>query len=140
MNQKNVCQRVLEKYKKAWETRSPDLAMELFTRDATYREDPFDPRPMRGLREIRDYWAEVPKFQKNISFTHGPVFQIGRSRVWGTEWSARYTKVQTGEKVKLKGVLFCELRGESIRRFWEYWHIRGGKPSFRAKNSKSKSL
>ncbi len=140
MNQKTIFQRVLADYKKAWETRDPDLAIRLFTPDATYQEDPFDTRPMRGLREIRDYWAEVPKFQKDISFTYGPVFRLGQSRVWGAEWFARYTMVKTGERVKLKGLLFCELRGERIRRFWEYWHIRGGKPSFRAKTSKGKSL
>lgn len=129
---------ILAKYKRAWEKRNPDLAMELFTSDATYREDPFDSGPMRGLREIRDYWAEVPKFQKSIRFNYGPVFRLGSSKVWGTEWSARYTKVATGEKVRLRGVLFCELRGKNVRRFWEYWHIRGGKPSFRARVSKKR--
>ena len=53
MNQKTIFQRVLTEYKKAWETRDPDLAIRLFTPDATYQEDPFDTRPMRGLREIR---------------------------------------------------------------------------------------
>ena len=131
--------RVLAKYKKAWETRDPNVALELFTSDATYREDPFDRKPMRGLGEIRDYWAEVPKFQKNISFSYGPVFRLVPSRVWGAEWSARYTKVKTGERIRLRGVLFCELRGPKVRRFWEYWHIRGGAPSFRAKASQEKS-
>lgn len=129
---------ILTKYKRAWETRDPDLAMELFTSDATYREDPFDKRSMRGLREIRDYWARVPKFQKNIRLTYGAVFRLGQSKVWGAEWSAHYTKLKTRERVRLRGVLFCELRGSKIRRFWEYWHIRGGKPSFRAKTAKGK--
>jgi len=123
---------ILAKYKRAWEKRDPRLAMELFTPDATYREDPFDRRPMRGLREIEDYWAKVPRFQKNIRFTHGPVFRLGQSRLWGTEWSASYTKVQTGETIRLGGVMFCELRRDKIRRFREYWHVGGGEPSFRA--------
>jgi len=81
---------ILAKYKRAWEKRDPRLATELFTPDATYREDPFDRRPMRGLGEIRDYWAKVPRFQKNIRFTHGPVFHLGQSRVWGAESSYRF--------------------------------------------------
>ncbi len=131
----NVFGRILTKYKKAWEKGDPDLAMELFTPDATYLGDPFDARPMRGLPEIRDYWSQVPKFQKDVQFSRGPIFRLGQSRVWGVEWSARYVKVKTRERVKLKGVLFCELGGERIRRFWEYWHVRGGEPSFRAKTS-----
>jgi hypothetical protein len=135
MRNGRVFNRILSKYKKAWEKRDPQLATELFTPDATYREDPFDKRPMRGIREIRDYWTKVPKFQRNIRFSHGPVFRVGRSRVWGTEWSASYTKVQTGERIRLRGVLFCELASRRVRRFWEYWHASGGKPSFRAGNS-----
>src|SRR3989304_1505550 len=84
MQDGRVFRRILVKYKRAWERRDPRLAMELFTPDATYREDPFDERPMRGLGEIRDYWARVP-------------------------------------------------------RFWEYWHVRGGKPSFRARTLKNMS-
>lgn len=129
-------EQVLAKYKKAWETQDPDLAVKLFTPNSTHREDPFDSRPLRGLREIRDYWAMGQEFQKNVSFSHEQVFRIGRSRVWGAEWSARYTKVKTGERIRLRGVLFCELRQKKIRRFWEYWHIKGGEPSFRAKTSR----
>jgi len=139
MKSGRVFESILVKYKRAWERRDPRLAVELFTPDATYREDPFDERPMRGLGEIRDYWARVPRFQRNIRFTHGPVFRLGQSRVWGAEWSARYTKVQTGESIRLRGVMFCELRRDKIRRFWEYWHVRGGKPSFRARTLKNMS-
>ena len=86
MRNGRVFSRILAKYKMAWERRDPDLAIEPFTRDATQREDPFDQRPTRGLREIRDYWAKVPRFQKNIRFTYRPVFRLGRSK--GTGWTA----------------------------------------------------
>ncbi len=138
MNREIVFERILAKYKKAWETRDPDMAIELFSPGATYREDPFDRKPVRGLQQIRNYWAQVPKFQKNIRFFYGPVFRLGQSRVWGVEWSARYIKVKTSERIKLKGVLFCELQGHKIRSFWEYWHVKGGEPSFRAKSSGAK--
>lgn len=123
---------ILAGYKKAWEERDANLVTGMFTRDATYLEDPFDKWPISGLRGIREYWAQVPRFQRNISFKHGPVFHLERSRVWGSEWEARYTKVKTRERIRLRGVLFCELAGRRIRRFWEYWHIRGGSPSFSA--------
>ena len=109
---KRVFEKLLSRYKKAWELRDPDLALELFTPDATYKEDPFDPRPLKGHREIRRYWAQVPKFQKNIAFRYGPVFSLEDPGVWGAEWKAQYTKNSTGERIHLRGVLFCELHGE----------------------------
>lgn len=114
--------------------------MKLFAPGATYREDPFDSKPLAGLREIRDYWAAVPKYQKSISFNYGPTFHLADSKVWGSEWKATYTKIETRERIRLRGVLFCELSGQKIRRFWEYWHIRGGKPSFGASALKEKGV
>lgn len=125
-----IFREILDKYKDAWEKRDPDLAVTMFTPDASYREDPFDKRPMRGLSEIREYWAQVPRLQKSISFKHGPVFHLEGSSVWGAEWEARYTKIGSGKQNQLRGVLFCEMKGRRVRRFWEYWHIRGGNASF----------
>ncbi len=130
---KGTFERILSQYKTAWEKKDPDIAVELFTPNATYREDPFDARPMKGRGEIYAYWTEVPKYQRNISFTHEPVFQLEGSNVWGAEWSARYTKVRSGEKIRLKDVLFCRLSGRKISKFWEYWHLKGGTPSFSAR-------
>lgn len=127
-----VFEEILGKYKHAWESRDPGLAVQLFTPEATYRESPFDKRPLRGATEIGEYWAEVPKHQKEITFSYGLIFSSTDFGIWGAEWRARYTKIGTGEKISLKGVLFCELSERKIRRFWEYWHIKGGTPSFRA--------
>ncbi len=52
--------------------------LELFAPDARYREDPFGKKSMRGLSEIYDYWAAVPRLQKKIRFSHGPVFPTRR--------------------------------------------------------------
>ncbi len=127
-------EKILSQYKAAWENRDPDLAVKLFTANATYREDPFDTRPLRGRRAIYAYWSQVPKYQRNISFAYGPVFQLQGSNVWGAEWVAKYTKVGSGERIRLRGVLFCRLSGGKISGFWEYWHTRGGVPSFSARS------
>jgi hypothetical protein len=131
MKNGRVFESILVKYKRAWKGRDPRLAIELFTPDATYGEDPFDVRPMRGLREIEDYWAKVPRFQKNIRLTHGPVFRLGQPGFGGRNGPHAALRFQTRESIRLRGVMFCELRGDKIRRFWEYWHVRGGEPSFR---------
>ncbi len=128
----SLFEKILSQYKTAWEKRDPDLAVELFTANATYQEDPFHSRPLRGRKEIYAYWAEVPRYQRNISFTYGPIFQLVGSNVWGAEWAAKYTKARSGGRMRLKGVLFCRLSGGKISAFWEYWHHRGGAPSFSA--------
>lgn len=115
--------------KSAWEEGNPDLIKKIFTQNATYRVDPFTKKLIRGLRAITEYWAQVPKYQRNVRFVYGPVFHMGDSR-WGAEWKASYTKIETRGRIQLRGVLFCELKGDKISSFWEYWHIRGGKPSF----------
>lgn len=124
--------KLLATYKKAWEQRDPTLATHLFTEDATYSEDPFDEKPARGHTEIQRYWEEAAAKQRNITFTCQNLFASEDREVWGAEWTAEYTKTETGETNILKGVLFCRLTkdGKKIKKFWEYWHLKGGKPSF----------
>jgi SnoaL-like protein len=52
----NDVKHFLVNYKKAWETRDPDLAAGLFTRDAQYKQDPFGSAVV-GREAIHDYWA-----------------------------------------------------------------------------------
>jgi len=44
----------LDAYKRAWETRDPEAAANLFTANANYHETPFED-PVRGREGIRDY-------------------------------------------------------------------------------------
>lgn len=124
--------KLLDGYKRAWEMCSPTLAAQLFTKNAIYVEDPFDKRPAHGLMEIRRYWEEAAEKQRGVSFTYHNLFSGEDPYVWGAEWTAQYTKTETGETNTLKGVLFCQLTrdGKKIRKFWEYWHLKRGKPAF----------
>ena len=51
MVQERAFRKILATYKKGWEERNPALAIQLFTKKTTYREDPFDERPARGGAE-----------------------------------------------------------------------------------------
>ena len=130
--QERAFRKILATYKKAWEQRNPILARQLFTKDATYCEDPFDERPARGHKEIQRYWEEAVAKQRNITFTYEDLYASGDREVWAAEWTAHYTKTETGEKNVLKGVLFCRLTkdGKRVKEFWEYWHLKAGTPSF----------
>ena len=130
--QERAFRKILATYKKAWEERNPILASELFSKKATYREDPFDEEPAQGHSEIQRYWEEAVAKQRNITFTYGNLYASGDCKVWAAEWTARYTKTETGERNVLKGVLFCRLTkdGRRVKNFWEYWHLKAGTPSF----------
>jgi hypothetical protein len=113
--------RFLANYKKARETRDPDLAAGLFTRDAEYKEGPFGPAIV-GREAIHDYWAGATGRQEDIHFTVGTAMQCGY--LLAAEWTCRYTDISSGEKKELAGMLLADFYGKQVRRFREYWHSR----------------
>lgn len=113
--------RFLASYKQAWETRDPDLAANLFTRDAHYWETPFG-EPIVSREGIRSYWKTATDTQADIHFTVRDSFIVGHTLV--AEWSCTYTHKPSGERRELAGVLLADFYGEEVRTFREYWHRR----------------
>jgi hypothetical protein len=111
----------LANYKKAWETRNPDLAAGLFTRDAEYKQDPFG-SAIVGREAIHDYWAGATGQQEDIHFTVGTVIQCGY--MLAAEWTCTYQDRSSGEKKELAGMLLADFYGKQVRHFSEYWHFR----------------
>src|SRR6185369_9464588 len=60
----------LERYRRAWMQRDPNAAGQLFTDDAIYREQPFQP-PFVGRAAIQDYWARVTASQTSVELRYG---------------------------------------------------------------------
>jgi hypothetical protein len=109
----------LARYGRAWETADPDVAVELFTEDATYRETPFD-EVMTGREAIRRYWQEIPDTQRDISFgwevvATGPVV---------VRWRASYLRLRDRRRITLDGVFLLEFDEPSglCRTLREWWH------------------
>ncbi len=113
--------RILETYRRAWETRDAGLVVELFTEDATYQEGPFSD-PIVGHGGIRRYWEEATASHRDIRFHWQLVSQTENLHV--VEWSATFTHASSGKRIELRGVMLVELRGERIFRFREYWRRR----------------
>ena len=117
----------LASYKQAWETRDPDLAANLFTRDAHYWETPFG-EPIVSREGIRAYWKANTDVQQDIHFTVRNSFTVGHTLV--AEWGCTYTHkpsgspAAAGERRELAGVLLADFYGEEVRTFREYWHRR----------------
>ncbi|MBA3778899.1 MAG: nuclear transport factor 2 family protein [Chloroflexi bacterium] len=115
-------QDVLEAYKRAWERRDPDLAVELFSAEIEYRDDPFE-EPMRGSNAVREYWNEAAATQVHVEFDAERIWVSGRTVL--ASWHAAYTRRSNAERVRLRGFMTLELDDAGkISRFREWWHRR----------------
>lgn len=111
----------LEGYKRAWETRDPQAAADLFTEDALYHETPFG-EPARGREGIREYWTENPqRSQEDVRFAYGVLAVEGERGI--AHWTSNFTKLPSGDRVALDGIFVIKLdaagRCTELR---EWWH------------------
>ena len=112
----------LDAYGRAWETRDPDAAVELFSEDATYRETPFGV-VMEGRDAIRSYWQEIPETQRDISFG-ADILGLDPALV---HWWSSYTRIRDDAPVRLDGVFLLEFDDASrCTKLREWWHADPG--------------
>ena len=109
----------LDAYGRAWETKDPEAAAELFTENATYHESPYD-EPIRGRSAIAQYWSHVPRTQEDIHFTFDIITLT--SNVAVAHWSARFIRIPPKIKVRLDGIFLLNFdernRCKSLREWW----------------------
>jgi len=113
----------LARYRRAWIERDADAASRLFTDDATYREQPFEP-PFVGRGAIRDYWARVTASQTSVELRYGQSVVDGHRLA--VEW---WANLQTSDgPLTLAGeflLLFAE--NGDCRELREYWVLTRGR-------------
>jgi ketosteroid isomerase-like protein len=113
----------LDGYREAWEQQDPEQAAELFSEDAVYYETPFA-EPFSGREAIRRYWLlGAASAQQDITFGFEVVGISGSVGV--ARWTASFTRVPSGARVELDGVLVATFgdRGRCTV-FREWWHRR----------------
>jgi hypothetical protein len=113
----------LARYRQAWIDRDAEAAGRLFTDDATYREQPFQP-PFVGRAAIRDYWARVTASQTSVELRYGRSIDDGRRLA--VEW---WANLQTNDgPLTLAGefLLLFAATGE-CRELREYWVLTPGR-------------
>ena len=110
----------LHAYRRAWTSRDPRAAADLFTEHGTYQVTPFI-EPMRGRQAILDYWTHVTQTEQNIQFGYEILSmtpELGIARWW-----ASFVIVPPGLQTKLDGIFLISLdengRCHSLR---EWWH------------------
>lgn len=110
---------LIERFGKAWEQGSPDEITEIFSDDAVFLPSPFD-EPLRGKTAIAEYWKDVPHEQAEVSFRYGEIFAAGP---WfSTEYKCTFRRRRTGEKIDVRGALFCETDEGKLAEMRMYWH------------------
>lgn len=114
---------LVDTFGRGWSKLRVDLIAEVFSPEAVFLETPFS-EPIRGLDDIRKYWADVPYHQSEVTFTSGEIFVVGP---WfSTEFKCVFRRRRTGEWVDARGALFCETEGERISEMRMYWHRWSG--------------
>jgi SnoaL-like domain len=110
----------LDAYGRAWETRDPQSAAELYANDGTYQVTPFL-EPLRGRPAILEYWTEVARTEEDISFGYeilAVTEQFGIAR-----WHSSFVRTPPGLPTKLDGIFLIRLNTEGkCTSLHEWWH------------------
>jgi tryptophan 2,3-dioxygenase len=115
-----AAQDLLAAFKHGWETRQPDLIVDLFSADADYREDPFA-EPLVGSNAIRARWNDICAEQEHVDF------DVERSWVSGptvlASWHAAHTRRGTAQRVRARGFMTLELDDSGAIWRFRQWPI-----------------
>jgi ketosteroid isomerase-like protein len=112
----------LARYKRAWETYDADLVVSLFTPMAHYYERPFQP-PLIGHDAIRRYWEGIAQTQRCANFTYTII--AARAGAGAATWQATFTRVPSGQRRLLDGVMALEFNRDGLCAVLrEWWHSK----------------
>jgi len=112
----------LKNYGAAWEARNADQAVTLFTADATYQDNPYDPAH-QGHAGIHAYWAGVTKDQRNVKFGYEVIAVSGTTGI--AHWTAEFDVEPTKAHLSLNGVFVLEFSADGkCRQLREWWHLK----------------
>jgi len=113
---------LLERYGRAWEAFDGDGWVALFSEDAEYHEEPFEP-PLVGHNAIRAYLLEASGAQDQVEFTVERHWVSGATVL--AAWHASFVRRPTRARVRLAGFMTLEVGPDGrIERLREWWHRR----------------
>jgi ketosteroid isomerase-like protein len=113
---------LLDRYRRAWEAFDGDAWTDLFTADAEYHEDPFEP-PLVGSNALRAYLLDAATTQEQVEMTVERHWVAGSTVL--AAWHASFVRVPSRQRVRLAGFMTLEIAEDGrIGRFREWWHRR----------------
>ena len=111
-------QDLLARYKRAWERRDVELAMELFTDDAEFRFDPLEPA-LEGANAIRGWWNETVAGIAHVDFDAERIWLSGDTVL--ASFHAAWTEQSGAGRIRSRGFLTFELAPDGrVHRFREW--------------------
>jgi len=115
-------QQWLDAYRKAWVNLDADAAAALFTKDATYAEQPYQ-AAFAGPEGVRDYWKRVTATQGDVEIKYGTPITVGNRTA--VEWWTTLTN--GGTPITLAGAFILTFDSDGLcRTLREYWHFTEG--------------
>ncbi len=119
--------RWLEAYRRAWENRDPEAAVELYAADATYQDTPFSP-PLRGRKALLEYWQGVTRTQEDIDVAC-EVLAVCKGQCFA-HWHAVFTRLPMRVRLELDGIFLLTFdsggRCTALREWWHRRELAGG--------------
>ena len=108
-----------------WEKGDAGDMASVFTEEGVFLPSPFDP-PVKGRAAVLAYWKDTPLEQAEVAFRFGEIFVAGP---WfSTEIKCTFRRRRTGNRVDVRGALFCETEDDLISEMRMYWHRVSGQP------------
>ena len=104
--------------KTAWETKNPQLAADICSENLLWYETPFD-EPLKTKGEVLDEWQTVSK-QEDISVEYQILAVEGQTAI--TQWSAKFIRIPSGEKVEMEGIFKVRLNNEGLCEEFHQWY------------------
>jgi hypothetical protein len=99
-------QDLLDTFKRGWESRQPDVIVDLFSEDADYRPDPFAERIV-GHNAIRRHWNEICAGSAHVEFEAERIWVSGSTVL--ASWHGAHTRRTTAERIRSRGFMTLEL-------------------------------
>ena len=115
---------LVQQFGDGWEKGDAKLMAEVFAEEATFVPDPWG-SPIKGNAAIQEYWDDIPLEQSEVAFRFGEIYAAGP---WfATEFRCGFRRRRTGEKVDVRGSMFCETLESRISEMRLYWDRRTGR-------------
>ena len=112
---------LLERFGAAWQGFDGDAWTDLFTDDAEFREDPFEP-PLVGHNAVRAYLLRTAELQEQVEFTAERHWVVDPTIL--VAWHAGYIQRSDRARVRLAGFMTLEVRDGKVAKLREWYHRR----------------
>ena len=110
---------LIRRFGEGWQSGNAEEMASVFAEEGVFLASPFDP-PVKGRAAVLEYWEDMPMEQAEVEFRFGEIFVAGP---WfSTEIKCTFRRRRSGDRVDVRGALFCETDEELISEMRMYWH------------------